>query len=83
MGIVVYGSLLLLFGIRRTRLHCPKRWRAWRNFPRRELLGTVMPLALSFNLAGNNIQLMMGVLFAEQSVRNPLSFRKCCWYFSP
>ncbi len=41
---------------------------------RRELLGIVMPLGLSFNLAGSNIQLMMGVLFAAQAARIPLSF---------
>lgn len=33
----------------------------------RETLGLVMPLGLSFNLAGSNIQLMMGVLFAAQA----------------
>lgn len=33
----------------------------------RELLGLVMPLGLSFNLAGSNIQLMMGVMFVAQA----------------
>jgi len=40
---------------------------------RRELLGFVMPLGLSFNLAGSNIQLMMGVLFAAQAAGIQLS----------
>ncbi len=39
---------------------------------RRELLGVVMPLGLSFNLAGSNIQLM-GVVFVAQAARIPLS----------
>lgn len=40
---------------------------------RRELLGLVMPLGLSFNLAGSSIQLIMGVLFAAQAARIHLS----------
>lgn len=41
---------------------------------RRELLGMVMPLGLSFNLAGSSIQLMMGVLFVAQAAGVELSF---------
>lgn len=94
MGIVVYGSLLLLFRIpvgaflRATRqalaiaftttssaAALPKALEGMEKFGvRRELLGMVMPLGLSFNLAGSNIQLMMGVLFAAQAARIPLSF---------
>ena len=94
MGIVVYGSLLLIFRIpmgaflRATRqalaiaftttssaAALPKALEGMEKFGvRRELLGMVMPLGLSFNLAGSNIQLMMGVLFAAQAARIPLSF---------
>lgn len=41
---------------------------------RKELLGMVMPLGLSFNLSGSTIQLMMGVLFAAQAARIHFSF---------
>ncbi len=41
---------------------------------RRELLGFVMPLGLSFNLAGSSIQLVMGVLFAAQAAGIVLSW---------
>jgi proton glutamate symport protein len=41
---------------------------------RRELLGLVMPLGLSFNLAGSSIQLVMGVLFAAQAAGIELSW---------
>jgi proton glutamate symport protein len=41
---------------------------------RREMLGLVMPLGLSFNLAGSNIQLMMGVLFAAQAAGVSMSW---------
>ncbi len=41
---------------------------------RRELLGFVMPLGLSFNLAGSSIQLVMGVLFAAQAAGIELSW---------
>jgi proton glutamate symport protein len=43
---------------------------------RREILAVVMPLGLSFNLCGSNIQLMMGVLFAAQAVGVELDWRQ-------
>ena len=92
MGMVVYGSLLLIFRIpmgaflRATRqalviaftttssaAALPKALEGMEKFGvRGELLGMVMPLGLSFNLAGSNIQLMMGVLFAAQAAHIPL-----------
>ena len=93
MGIVVYGTVLLLFRIpvwrfaRCTRealgialattasaAALPKAIEGMERFGvRRELLGLVMPLGLSFNLAGSSIQLIMGVLFAAQAARIHLS----------
>jgi proton glutamate symport protein len=43
---------------------------------RRELLGLVMPLGLSFNLSGSGIQLVMGVLFAAQAAGIEFSWQQ-------
>jgi proton glutamate symport protein len=47
----------------------------------RNVLGFVMPMGLSLNLAGSTIQLMMGVLFAAQAARIPLSFSQLLMIF--
>jgi proton glutamate symport protein len=63
----VRGALAIAFTTTSSAAALPKALEGMEQYGiRKELLGVVMPLGLSFNLAGSNIQLMMGVIFAAQ-----------------
>lgn len=63
----VRAALVIAFTTTSSAAALPKALEGMERYGiRKELLGVVMPLGLSFNLAGSNIQLMMGVIFAAQ-----------------
>lgn len=63
----VRAALMIAFTTTSSAAALPKALEGMERYGiRKELLGVVMPLGLSFNLAGSNIQLMMGVIFAAQ-----------------